>query len=471
MYKTPYFQTTDAKELISLFSSIFNTSHDGLFICDKNGYPLLYNEAVLKISGMSADFINSYGSIFGLIEKGLLPNSGSTVAIETKKTYSTMIDYYNGRKAVLTSTPFLDENQEILFVVTNIRDVTEINRLQKELEETRQINYAYQKALEQIQEGVEVNHQLIYRSKVMHQIISLSTRFAGNDAPILILGESGVGKDVLAQYIHKQSQRKGNLVKINCGAIPEHLLESELFGYEKGAFTGANTSKEGLFELAHEGTVFLDEIGDLPYPLQVKLLNVLQDSKIRRVGGTEFREVNMRVIAATNCDLESLIEQKKFRQDLYYRLNVLTLTIPPLRERKDDISALLFYYLKQLEQKYKVQKKMDTYVLEKCLDYDWPGNIRELKNIIERMYHMAEGEKITLDQLPSSIINWQKISIQNKVPNTWDKTVPLKQAVAEFEKEYIAHMLAQTSTMQECADKLEINISTLVRKKKVLKIR
>jgi transcriptional regulator with PAS, ATPase and Fis domain len=163
-----------------------------------------------------------------------------------------------------------------------------------------------------------------------------------------------------------------------------------LFGYEKGAFTGANTSKEGLFELAHEGTVFLDEIGDLPYPLQVKLLNVLQDSKIRRVGGTEFREVNMRVIAATNCDLESLIEQKKFRQDLYYRLNVLTLTIPPLRERKDDISALLFYYLKQLEQKYKLQKKLDTYVLEKCLDYDWIGNICKLKNFVEQLQNLRK---------------------------------------------------------------------------------
>jgi transcriptional regulator with PAS, ATPase and Fis domain len=304
----------------------------------------------------------------------------------------------------------------------------------------------------------------------MHEIVYLASRFAKNDSPILILGESGVGKDVIAQYIHEQSQRKGTFVKINCGAIPENLLESELFGYEKGAFTGANKSKEGLFEMAHKGTIFLDEIGDLPYLLQVKLLNVLQDSKIRKVGGTKYHEVDMRVIAATNCNLESLIEQKKFRQDLYYRLNVLNFTIPPLRERQEDITALLFYFLNKLEQKYGIEKKMDALVLEKCLEYEWPGNIRELKNIVERMYHICEDRKITLNQLPTYILNMPKVSNQNINYNASDITVPLKDAVEKFEKWYISKMLSQTSTLQECADKLKVNISTLVRKKRNLSI-
>ncbi|WP_144529844.1 sigma-54-dependent Fis family transcriptional regulator [Peribacillus simplex] len=470
MYTAPHFQNKDNNQFISLFTSIFSTSYDGLFVCDKSGYPLLYNQALLEISGMSMEHLNSFGSVFNLLENGGLPNSASTVAIQTKKMHSSMVSYYNGKKAMLTATPVLNDNKEVQFVVTSVRDVTEINRLQKELEEVQQINTAYQIALEQVKEQLDTQDQLIYRSRIMHQIVSLASRFAKNDSPILLLGESGVGKDVIAQYIHKQSQRKGNFVKINCGAIPENLLESELFGYEKGAFTGANQSKEGLFETAHKGTIFLDEIGDLPYPLQVKLLNVLQDSKIRKVGGTKYYEVDMRIIAATNCNLESLIEQKKFRQDLYYRLNVLNLTIPPLKERQEDVSALLFYFFKKLEQKYGIEKKMDTIVLEKCLEYDWPGNIREVKNIVERMYHMSEDSRITLKELPTSILNKTKILIQNIDYNTSEITVPLKDAMEKFEKRYITQMLLQTATMQECADKLQVNISTLVRKKKNLKI-
>ncbi|MFY0543809.1 sigma-54 interaction domain-containing protein [Brevibacillus sp. H7] len=301
--------------------------------------------------------------------------------------------------------------------------------------------------------------------------ISLASRFAKNDSPVLLLGESGVGKDVLAHYIHKQSERTGNFIKINCGAIPDHLLESELFGYEKGAFTGANRSKEGLFELAHDGTIFLDEIGDLPFALQVKLLTVLQDTTIRRLGGTEAREVNMRIIAATNSDLETLVQQKKFRHDLFYRLNVLTITIPPLRERREDIPTLLFYYLKKLEQKYKIEKRMDPHALEKCMEYDWPGNIRELKNITERLYHMSENGKISLDQLPSSIRNSQRNQEQKICSVAYDKPLSLKQAVEVFEKEYIANVLARTSTLRECADKLGVNISTLVRKKRSMGIK
>jgi PAS domain S-box-containing protein len=471
IYTTQYFQIKELDQLVELFSNIFVNSYDGLFVCDKDGYPLLFNDALLKITGWTADFINSYGSVFSLEESGFLKNSPSINAIRTKKTNSSIVDYATGKKAVVTATPVLDQNQNVLYVVTNVRDVTELNRLQEELIETKQINSAYQAVLEQMKEDLEADQQFVYRSKAMQQIVSLAARFAKNDSPILILGESGVGKDVLAQYIHKQSQRKGNFIKINCGAIPEHLLESELFGHEKGAFTGANKSKKGLFELAHKGTIFLDEIGDLPYPLQVKLLNVLQDSKIRRVGATEFQSVDMRVIAATNSNLESLVAQKKFRQDLYYRLNVLALTIPPLRERQDDIPPLLFHFLRKLENKYGIEARVDDLVLQKCLEYDWPGNVRELKNLVERMYHMAEDGKITLDELPAPLSKLKSIAIQNlNYIADANHDVPLKEAMAQFERWYISNMLSKTSTMQECADKLGVNISTLVRKKSALKI-
>jgi len=470
MYKTPFFHKTDVDELVYLLTSIFDTSHDGLYVCDKNGFTLLYNEAFLNISGLSMDLMNTYSTI-ELHKMNVVPVSCAGIALETKRSHTTIIDYYKGRKALVTATPFFDQNKEILFVVSNVRDITELNHLQKELKKTRKLNISFKNELRHIRSQLENKQQLIYESKHMREIISLASRIAKNDSAILLLGESGVGKDVLAEFIHRESNRKGKFVKINCGAIPEHLLESELFGYEKGAFTGANTRKEGLFELANEGTLFLDEIGDLPYPLQVKLLNVLQDSKIRRLGGTETLDVNVRIIAATNCDLEQLVNKKKFRLDLYYRLNVLSITIPPLRERREDIPAFLFSYLDKMNNKYKKEKKIDNCVLEKLIEYEWPGNIRELKNIIERMFHMSEDDIISIDDLPLSIRQSPVAQIKNNVIAEYNKTIPLKQAIAEFEKGYISHLLSQTNTMQECANLLGVNISTLVRKKRKLGIK
>lgn len=467
MYTTKFFQTQSINKTVSLLKNILIASNDGLCVCDLNGYILLYNEAYLQITGISADLLNKYNA-FQLVKLNLVPNGAAAVALQTESTYSTIIDYHNGKKSVVTATPFLQSKQELSFVVSNVRDITKMNHLQTELEETRQINSVYRKKLEQI----ENDQQLVYRSKSMSDIVSLATRFSKNDAPLLLLGETGVGKDVLANYIHKHGERSTKpMIKINCGAIPGHLLESELFGYEKGAFTGANRTKEGLFELAHEGTIFLDEVGDLPYELQVKLLNVLQDSKIRRLGGSRTHHVNIRIIAATNSDLESLVAQKKFRPDLYYRLNVLSITIPPLRVRREDIPALLFCSLEKLEQKYKTKKRIDNNTLEKFMEYNWPGNIRELNNTLERLYHMSEDSIISMDESPSTIRSPKMLQVQEIDTINHDDLLPLKQVVAEFEKKYIMNALSCTPTMQECADKLRINISTLVRKKRTLGIK
>ncbi|MFZ4453630.1 sigma-54 interaction domain-containing protein [Salibacterium aidingense] len=467
MYKTPYFSLTETKELIDLLTSIFDTSNDGLYVCDKDGFTMLYNEAFLQISGIPKEFMDAYSTI-ELKQMNVVPESCAGTAIHTGQPYSTIIDYYNGKKGVVSSTPIFDHHRDIHFVVSYIRDITEINRLHKELEETRQTNIQFRKTLEEIQNSSKKEHNFVYRSKRMDQILSTATKLAKNDSPVLLLGESGVGKDVLAHLIHEKSSRKGQLIKINCGAIPEHLLESELFGYEKGAFTGAATPKEGLFETADEGTLFLDEIGDLPYSLQVKLLNVLQDSKIRRLGATQTREVNVRIITATNSDLESFVEQKTFRLDLYYRLNVLSITIPPLRERQEDVPALIFLSLNKLSHKYKVEKRLSNDALEKCLEYSWPGNVREVENIVERMYHMCENNAITADDLPSFIQQAKRETFIEHEPSGLPASPPvsLKKAVYEFEKDYISDMLSRSATLQECADTLGINISTLVRKKK-----
>ena len=467
MYQTQYMKKRSSDEIISLLSSVFNTSHDGLFVCDNNGYPLLYNEALLQITGLTPEYLDS-SPIFEALKMKTVPNVSAAVALQEKQVSTIIVDYFNGKKALVTSTPYFDKNKEILFLVSNLRDITEINRIQKELEETRQINQVFQNKLEELQEELGSRQQLFFESKKMEQVVSIAKRFAENNLPALLLGESGVGKDVLANYIHEKSNRKGAFIKINCGAIPDHLLESELFGYEKGAFTGATNSKKGLIELAHGGTLFLDEIGDLPYALQVKLLNVLQDYKIRKVGGTLTKDVDVRVITATNTDLESLVEQKKFRLDLYYRLNVLSITIPPLRERKEDITGLVFYFLRKLETKYRKTKKLGNLVLQRLMEYSWPGNIRELKNIIERIYHLTEGPVITVEDLPANILREHLIFKENK--EYGEEELPkLKDAVTKFEKEYITHVLERTSSLQECANQLGISISTLVRKKREIK--
>src|SRR5690606_11680675 len=310
------------------------------------------------------------------------------------------------------------------------------------------------------------------------EIVSLANKLAKNDSPILLLGESGAGKDVLARHIHKTSERKGNFVKVNCAAIPGDLIESELFGYEKGAFTGANTDKQGLFELSHNGTIFLDEIGDMPLKLQVKLLNVIEEKKVRRIGGGKYFQVNTRIIAATNVDLAKMVEQKKFRKDLYFRLNVLPITLPPLRKRKNDIPILTLYFLHKLNKKYKENKQIDPVIIERFLHYDWPGNVRELSNIVERMFHMSDSDVIDETLIPEAIRNYLSLNIYEQASffnassysPTWTKqkmqskqVIPFKQALNNFEKEYLRNSLNKYETLEEAADALQISLSTLMR--------
>ncbi|WP_257008181.1 sigma-54 interaction domain-containing protein [Bacillus sp. FJAT-45350] len=477
LFNSPHFQATDVDEVVKLFHEIFNTSNDGMYVCDNKGRSILFNKAFLTISGIEERLLYEY-SVFELVQKNYAPNSCAAVTLQTKEKHHTIIDYYNGKKGILTSTPIKNENGDIVCVVSNVRDITELNRMQQELEEARNLNYKYKETLYQIQGEINREKSIVYCSKSMQKIVSLAFRLSKNDSPVLILGESGVGKDVLARYIHKESGRSGPFVTINCGAIPDHLLESELFGYEKGAFTGANQSKVGLFELAHKGTIFLDEIGDLPFALQVKLLTVLQDQKFRRVGGTQSIEVDMRIVAATNNDLEKLIAEKKFREDLYYRLNVLQLGVPPLRERPDDVPALAFHFLKELNEKYIGDKKLQSDTIECLSKYPWPGNIRELKNILERTYHLSETDKIGAETLPEKVrvynrdLEWNKVDVVVEAKEVASKIedIPLKEAIHLYEREYIKQKLIESRTLNECAQKLKIDISTLIRKRNKLGI-
>ena len=247
--------------------------------------------------------------------------------------------------------------------------------------------------------------EIIGKTPAIQQIFQTVQKIAPTDSTVLITGETGVGKELIAREIHSASHRRSHpFVKVNCAAIPETLLESELFGYEKGAFTGAVTNKPGRFEIAHQGTIFLDEIGEMPVHLQAKLLGVLQDRAFERVGGVKTIKVDIRIISATNQDLQSAIQSSKFRSDLFYRLNVVPIHIPPIRERKDDLIPLIDYFLKKFKTKY--QKKITSLspeIIAAFSNYNWPGNIRELENVLERMILMSETDTLSLNQLPIEI--------------------------------------------------------------------
>lgn len=310
------------------------------------------------------------------------------------------------------------------------------------------------------------NNGIVYKSQSMKRVFILSKRVASVDVTVLITGETGVGKEVIANYIHSQSKRACNaFIQINCGAIPENLLESELFGYEKGAFTGANREgKRGLFEAAEKGTILLDEISEMPLGLQVKLLRVLQHGELFRIGSTKPKKIDVRIIAATNKDLKKMIEQGKFREDLYYRLHVVPIQIPPLRERLDDIKPLAEYFLKQFNMKYGVQKEFSTEIFFYLKNYKWPGNIRELQNLVEQMVIMSESNFISMHDLPSYIKQNSPKKEKEKIHITIGELIPLKEANTILEKKLLTEAVGRSTSIRQAAKSLGVDHSTMLRK-------
>ncbi len=285
----------------------------------------------------------------------------------------------------------------------------------------------------------------IFKSNAMEKLLSTVKIFAKSDAPILITGESGTGKEVIAKYIHKASERTGKFIPVNCTSIPENLFESELFGHEKGAFSGAIKAKPGLIEESDNGTLFLDEIGDLPLPLQTKLLRFLQEKEIRRIGSLNTKKVDVRIVAATNRDLEKTVKDGEFREDLFYRLNVLRVEIPPLRERKEDIVELVGFFVRKFSTKYKKTLTISNEALKKLAEYSFPGNVRELENIIHRAVLIAK-ETVKPEHFT--------LSTPEKKTEKESFSKPLPQLMEETEKELIKEVLEKTNYVQTKAAKL-----------------
>jgi two-component system response regulator AtoC len=313
----------------------------------------------------------------------------------------------------------------------------------------------------------------VAESPVMKDFVKILPRVAKSNSSVLILGETGVGKERLAHVLHHESPcRDGSFIAIHCGALPESLLESELFGHEQGAFTGATRARRGCFELAHQGTIFLDEIGEMPIHLQSKLLRVLEDHEIRRIGSEKSIMVDVRVMAATNRDLEEEVKDKQFRRDLFYRLNVVSLTVPPLRERIEDIPELVDSYIEFLGPRIGCEvSDITDEALKALCDYSWPGNVRELINIIERAMLLCENDVITIDDLPQSITGQQKLTRDPEAfPEKWLEK-PLKEArrniLEKFEKGYSTNLLTSTNgRVGEAAKRAGIDSRTLFDKMK-----
>lgn len=455
------------KDLMDEFNAIFDSSDDGIHITDGKGVTLRFNKSCERIDGIKADYIIGK-NMEELVQEGVYSESVALAVIRDKKQIS-MLQKVNGKEVIGTGTPIF-KNDEVYRVVINSRDITELNTLKRNLKEAKLINEKYQNELLLLSsKDKAASCNIIYNSETMDKVIDLSLRVAKVDSTLLIEGESGVGKGVISYFLHKNSMRHNKpFIKINCGAIPENLLESELFGYEKGSFTGANKEgKIGLIQLANEGTLFLDEIGELPFNLQVKLLNVIQNKEITKVGGSSVIPVDIRIIAATNRNLFDMVKKHDFREDLYYRLNVIPITIPPLRERKEDLPLLINHFLNEFNHKYNYNKIISPDAMKILLNYNWPGNVREVENLMERLLVTSKVdliEKYDLIQLPMfNIIDAIDLNIY--------KNKNYKTILDDFDRKLLCEVMKNCKSTAEMSEILNLDCSTIRKKFKRLNIK
>jgi len=453
-------KTNDA--ISKRLDSIVEYSYDGIYITDGEANTLRINEAYERITGLKRQDM-MHRNTRDLVREGYISRSGSQEVIQKRTTISLNQTFRTGKTALITSKPIFDNEGNIVLIVTNVRDMTDLYDVKIKLEEQEQLAKKYYNEAKALKKQLMDTSDLIVEDKKMIDLLYSAQKVAKTDITIHLTGESGVGKEVLAKFIHNNSNRaKQNFIKVNCGAIPENLIESELFGYEKGAFTGASSEgKMGLFELADRGTLFLDEIGELSLNVQVKLLRVLQEGEVTKVGGVKPIKVDVRIISATNKNLTEMVKEHLFREDLYYRLSVIPLHIPPLRERQQDIIVLTRYFLDNINTKYGWEKTLSKEVLDVLHDYAWPGNIRELKNMIERIVVMSAHNRLEMEDLPNQMLKHQKAHIFSSV----NEMMPLKDAVGIVEYQLIEKAYETYGNVREAAKALGIDASTFVRKR------
>lgn len=448
------------KKRIEDLELAINYSHDGLHLLDRDGNTILINKACEEKEGLSWDIVKDR-TIAMLVEEGYLSDSATLKVLEQKASVTLIQQNKTGKQMIVTGTPVFDKDGEINRVIVNSRDITELNLYKKQLVETEMRLQNAGLANDNRSAAFGETPNIVCKSEGMKRVVRTAGVVAKVDSNVLITGESGTGKGLVSQYIHDNSSRKGNpFVKIDCGSIPDALFESELFGYEEGAFTGARTKgKIGLVELADGGTLFLDEVGELSLDAQSKLLRVIQDKEFLRIGGKDLIHVNVRIIAATNRNLRSMMENHGFREDLFYRLSVVPIHIPPLRQRRDDIHELILNVIARLENQYGIKKKINLNAIELLLDYEWKGNVRELENLIERICIISEKEIIGEQDLPLPIQNHLHSSFMDR-----GRGRTLRDLVADYERYILKKMLDEGKTVPAISRTLSVNVTTIRRK-------
>lgn len=454
-------QTLDKDLVIGAMDS----SSDGILISDPKGKVVYLNHAYEETTGLKREeMLNK--NLNELLEKGIINKALSLEVIKDQKRISTIHKYVSGKSALTTASPIKNSEDELIGIVNNTRNITDLISLRNELTDTKELSLKYSEELKKLRHHFVKDKDFIYRSKEMEATVKLAGRVARYDSTVLIHGESGTGKEVLAKYIHSNSNRKEeSFIKVNCAAIPKDLFESELFGYEEGAFTGAGKQgKPGMFELANNGTILLDEVGELPLPVQSKLLRVIQEREIYRVGGKDPTSLNVRIIAATNRDLKQEVTEGNFREDLYFRLNVIPVVIPPLRERREDIPELIIFFLEKLNRRYKKTVTISEKAIQALTSHSWPGNVRELENLIEYLFIMTNKDEVNIEDLPTKILSRQMMNFTDK---TEDTTTPKLTYLLElYEKYIIKDAMENFSSLRKAAKALGVHASTLSRKLK-----
>jgi PAS domain S-box-containing protein len=429
-----------------LLEIVFDNLYNGIYIVDGRGVTIGVNKTFEEMSGFSnAELAGK--SLYDLVgTDNYFSGSASLLVLERKAPVTATYSTSTNRKLLVKGRPIFDERGEIEYIINTIWDLT-------------MVQYSQPIDADTARNQLLREDDLITCSEKMMEVVDLALRVAETDSTILLTGESGVGKGLLAKTIHRSSERKQHpMMQINCAAIPESLIEAELFGYDSGAFTGADSKgKTGLFEIAQGGTVFLDEISELPLHLQSKLLGAIQDKEFYRVGGRQLIQVDIRLIAATNKDLAELVNAGRFREDLYYRLNVVPITLPPLRERREDIPTLIQHFTDKYNRKYNSYKKFSTALIDQMVSMPWKGNIRELENAVERSIVTTPGNYISWDQI-------QIPGLEKKFP----AGLGLKTLLAEHEREILQQAREQYGTTRRVAAALGISQASAARKLKNL---
>jgi transcriptional regulator with PAS, ATPase and Fis domain len=451
------------KDLNKDLNAILSSIYDEILVVNAKGELIRYSENIIR-DFWKVDLKELVGkNILDLEDLGLFTPSVTRLVIERQKKVSVVQETNNGRKILAVGNPVFNEKKELDRIIIASRDITETTKLKTELKEIKKITEQYKKELDTFKNKDQFLKKLIYCSPKMDKIINQAKKIADFSSTVLINGESGVGKEVIAQAIHHLGKRSANpFLKLNCGAIPENLLESELFGYAKGAFTGADKNgKEGYFKQADQGILFLDEIGEMPMHLQVKLLRVLQEQEVIPIGSTTPIKINVQIIAATNKKLEKMVEDGAFREDLFYRLNVIPLHIPPLRERTEDISLLAFHFLQQLNEKYDRSYHLTPDAINVLEFYSWPGNVRELQNIIERLVVSADDQAIDAEFVSQFLSLGYEYK---KMKPVITRVIPLQEAIDHVEEQLIVLAMKQYKTTTRAAKALGISQSSVSRK-------